>query len=709
MRKNFTPRALLASMACLAATLHSGAQTGTATYERKTDIPTLYVETETGQDAGKTDYVKCRVVLVDEAGKQTVYDLTKKGIRGRGNSTWSLDGTNLNKKLPWRLKFDSKEKLLGKDFANAKDWTLLANAFDKSLMRNALTYHLGKACGLAFCPSYKFVDLVMNGDYRGTYQLSDQMEVRKKRVQVGDNDSTVWLLEYANSNTKVDDPKIELTRAGWGGVNGRGAVEIKNPEFDNDDLASDPDMAERIRQFLNDQLGPALTKRLSNWSSTSTTDKYEYVDPRTGYRSIIDEPSLVAWYIATEVTANWDGLYSIYMYRDPEAGAPLYFGPMWDYDLAYGNHTETYQYFSNNSYYNNLLCDNNFPSSWETSNPNGYRKMQPVIKHLWDDPWFSNAVATRFDELVADGLADKLTAAVDAMQAQLAQSAAMNYQRWSISSDDPGYSIAAERSSWNAAVQNLRNFVGTRVSKLQTLFTSKNSGVVYLDEAADNTPALSAALGSSGSAVVARTVLARTATAGTWNTVCLPFKVSANRIKYLFGEGTVVQAFTGVTRGADGEVYLDFTPVATMEAGKPYLVRPALDVDRAFPFFEMGFSSPTPQTVTHDGYAFSGTYAPTQLAADGSQLFVASGNRLLRPSAGSKPLKGFRAYFTLPADAAASVRMRIADAATAIGTAPVERARGDGRVYTLSGQCVGTSLDGLPHGIYIVNGKKVVK
>ena len=103
---------------------------GTA-YAQYTNLPTLYIETTSGADpADKTNYLPCKVTLVD-GDKTTTYTLAKGGVRGRGNSTWSA------KKKPWRLKFDSKVALLGKDFAKAKSWTVLANAFDKSLMRNA--------------------------------------------------------------------------------------------------------------------------------------------------------------------------------------------------------------------------------------------------------------------------------------------------------------------------------------------------------------------------------------------------------------------------------------------------------------------------------------------------------------------------------------------------------------------------------------------
>ena len=99
-------------------------------WTRYTNLPTLYIDTY-GNKAitSKTTYIYCTLRYVDEQDQVTVYDSVQ--IRGRGNSTWSLS------KKPYKLKFNEKERFLGPDRANAKKWTLLANAADKSLIRNA--------------------------------------------------------------------------------------------------------------------------------------------------------------------------------------------------------------------------------------------------------------------------------------------------------------------------------------------------------------------------------------------------------------------------------------------------------------------------------------------------------------------------------------------------------------------------------------------
>lgn len=146
-------------------------------YHRLTNLPHVYISTFDGKDVtSNTNEVYARLYVVDESDVATAYDSI--AIRGRGNSTWILD------KKPYRIKFKDKTRFLGPDRANAKKWTLLANHGDKTLIRNALASYIGDLCGQTFTPAAKFVDLTLNGDYRGCYQISDQIEVRKKRVDV---------------------------------------------------------------------------------------------------------------------------------------------------------------------------------------------------------------------------------------------------------------------------------------------------------------------------------------------------------------------------------------------------------------------------------------------------------------------------------------------------------------------------------------------
>lgn len=694
-------RFLLLSLAAIAA-MQTKAQTTSATTSDypylNNGIPTLYVNTNSGADpADKTTYLPCTIRYVDGA-TTTTYTLTEAkggGIRGRGNTTWKEA-----QKRPWRIKFDNKKtKFLGSDFAEAKSWTLLANAFDKSLMRNALTYYLGKFVGLPFCPSARFVDLVMNGTYRGTYQISDQMEVNEKRVNV--DSKTGWMFEYGNAEDKVDAPKVSIDVDG----SNYGYVQVKNPEFTNDDFTTNQDLADQISTYLKTTLADSLK---------TTNTGYTYIDPNHGYRSMVDTASLINWYIATEITANWDGFYSIYSSR--QVNGPLFVGPMWDEDLAYGNHKDTYNRsdFTKLDFYTNLLTDEN-PTT--TAGP---RKLQPVIAHLYDDPWFANAVCMRLNKLITDGIQTNLENKIDSMKTLLTSSAAANFNKWPINTVDPGYAHIINRYSWADYVKALRDFIGTRLTTIQNLIKTKNKNNRYLDEniakyefKANETKGVNV-------------IIRRTAKAGMWNTVCFPFSMDKTLVEYMFGSGTVVEKFDNVTTdNTTGSITLNFiTTNSAITAGVPYLVRPTRDVTVPYAFINgedglyidnngLSESPKTESQTDADGkeYKFVGIFSPTDLTADGNagtKLFVGTNNTLLTPSATSGKLKGYRAYFVIPStNAGAKMLMSFDDVVDGIHTVNAD-GTSTSKIYNINGQYVGTSKEGLAKGIYIVNGKKVV-
>ena len=98
-------------------------------------------------------------------------------IRGRGNTTWQG-----SEKKPYKLKFKQKQDLLG--MGKNKHWILLANFFDESLIRNRLVYNAAAAYGLAYSPKCVSVDVVMNGEYLGSYLLTEQVRIGSTRVDI---------------------------------------------------------------------------------------------------------------------------------------------------------------------------------------------------------------------------------------------------------------------------------------------------------------------------------------------------------------------------------------------------------------------------------------------------------------------------------------------------------------------------------------------
>lgn len=198
--------------------------------------------------------------------------------------------------------------------------------------------------------------------------------------------------------------------------------------------------------------------------------------------------------------------------------------------------------------------------------------------------------------------------------------------------------------------------------------------------------------------------LKRSLTPTQWNTFCVPFAISEDVIAEKFGAGTLVYTFGSM----NGNV-MNFTASTTIEAGKPYIVKPTKTVVDPI-FTGVNIEANDPVKSGENGFFMQGTYgAKTDLLDDGTNLFLGEGNKFYKPAKGSTKMKGMRAFFIVPQGTNfAALRANIDGATTAIDelTTVVEQPT-DNRIYNLQGQFVGTSFEGL-HGVYVQNGKKVL-
>ena len=225
--------------------------------------------------------------------------------------------------------------------------------------------------------------------------------------------------------------------------------------------------------------------------------------------------------------------------------------------------------------------------------------------------------------------------------------------------------------------------------------------------------------------------LYRSLTADMWNAICLPFAMTDAQRKALFGEGYELQEFSSVETNDNGFPQLNFTKVSASTnttAGTPYIVWPTQSVqaDAVVPINGVTIVAPSndkpdavSQSLEGKDYFFQGIYSPTALQDMGANrkniLFLGRGSQLLTPSENSGAMKGFRAYFILPASSteagALSLNTEDSGIITSIPMAEVDGLytnMDNNRVYSISGQYIGTKTEGLAKGIYIVNGRKFI-
>lgn len=236
------------------------------------------------------------------------------------------------------------------------------------------------------------------------------------------------------------------------------------------------------------------------------------------------------------------------------------------------------------------------------------------------------------------------------------------------------------------------------VSKIEIL---PLSAPITLDEAADDTD--TKIENNKGKTV--DVTLTRTLTAGAWNTICLPFDVTAEQIaNVLKSEGNVKEY--GSEDASKQTIY--FKDATTMVAGKPYLIKPTEDAK------ELVFKGMTIKNVdavdrkVGDKYKMCGVFGKYAMNTNGTELFLKTDGKFYVPAEGKETMKGFRAYFLVPTNTAAAALNLSFGAATGIDGIAAD-AEKNVKVYNVNGQYVGTSIEALPKGLYIVGGKKVLK
>jgi hypothetical protein len=295
------------------------------------------------------------------------------------------------------------------------DWVLSANYSDKSLMRNAVGYRIARTAFGRYAPQTRHVELVLNGNYRGVYVLTQTLELGEGRIDAGDG----WLLELTF------------------GYQAQGERHFRSPRTGRPLLYADPDdpSRRRAREIRRDVL---------RFERALYGKRFRH--PERGWRAHLDPAAAIDYVLLQQLTGNPDGFHgSTYFHRPP--GRRIVLGPIWDLDIAMGNHRV---------------------DRFRTAR--GWRfGGRPYIERLYRDRRFMRAMANRWRELRDAGLRRRVRAAVGADVRALRRPQVRNFRRWPIlgryvwpNPVDPrtgGY-----RRSWRAEVAYLRRWLDARIS-----------------------------------------------------------------------------------------------------------------------------------------------------------------------------------------------------------------------------------------------------
>lgn len=428
-----------------------------------TDVPTLYLTipdvTDLDKDlvknrqTGEALYHKASIDVVDKNNTLEEFSDDKLDIKVRGNSTADPS------KRAYRLKFGKDEKdkvtgelikthkhdLMGGGYAK-RNWALLANCFDHSLIRNALTCELGKIIGMPFNPGYCFVDLVINGDYRGTYQVTDHPEVGSHRIDIDEDKD--WYIEFQGRSDMLDEPYLNIKDLPM--------FSIKNPDYTD---AADADKLAALKVEMEDWV--------KQWKSGFSYDASITQSDTKGWRAYNDEDQLLKWFLETEITADYDGYMTIKAYRATDG--KLFWGPVWDKDLAwdnYGDYTKTL----------GAALENASSIRYYVYNPGRGTA-------ILSDPRFVKRVYETYNKLIEDGLEQKLLDIVDQLHQRVNQTQQLNFEKWGITTVYGGLEKYHEWTDYAQYPEQLKTFITARLAFLKEKFKEIYDDVCTVKEA----------------------------------------------------------------------------------------------------------------------------------------------------------------------------------------------------------------------------------
>ena len=377
-----------------------------------TGLPILYVNTSGVAIDSKEDYVEGVSSIVGGTNYPSFQDLEMK-IKGRGNSTWWQGG--IWGKKPYKIKFGDKTEVL--NMPKDKKWVLLAELSDKSLIRNKIAREIANISRFDYVPQAEYSEVFINEQHVGTYLIGQKVEESKNRVNIGDTGYLIEIDTDANGRIETDD--VYFRSSQWSSRYEDGVFNIKEPslEYDSEEF-------NLIKDHVND-FEEALFGN-------------NFKDPDLGYRSFIDLPSFIDWFLVNEISKNQDARSYSSIYFNYIPGEKIKMGPVWDFDLAFGNVD-----YSN------------------AENPEGFWIKENLwFKRMFEDPYFSDLVNTRFNYY--ENNLSSILSKVDEFENYLLKSQKKNFEIWDILSKDV-WPIPVKYDTHREYVEYLKNWIDTRM------------------------------------------------------------------------------------------------------------------------------------------------------------------------------------------------------------------------------------------------------
>ena len=367
-------------------------------------IPRIVIETEKRQaikDRETEIPAKLQIWGKKEAESE-IMDLT---IRGRGNTSWKL-----MPKKSYKIEFTKKQSMLG--MPNDKDWALIANYVDKTLMRNYIAYRLSAALGAYYAPRCEFAELYLNGEYLGVYLVTETIKISKDRVNIPKDDYS-YIVEvdgkYRSGEQVIFSDVLTTNNKGK-------AFRVHDPKN------ATASILDTVRNHI---------QNFEMYLKTIDVEK----DNNVGEWIDVDES--IKHYWVQELSKNPDAAFYTSVYFSWRKGEKIKMGPVWDFDLAFGNHYEE---------------EYNLPEKW-------YIQIYWYQSLLKDDSYKHSVFEMWNDSRV---LFESVVDLVDMTYAKLKHVASNNFKRWNILGETEGM-FNKSYDSYDDAVDDLKKWIKERM------------------------------------------------------------------------------------------------------------------------------------------------------------------------------------------------------------------------------------------------------
>lgn len=363
-------------------------------------------------------------------------------IKARGN--WTRIGFS---KKPFKLKLDKKQNLLGLTPEKSKHYALLAHADDTNgYMRNFTSFNLGERIGLPWSPGMQPVELVVNGDYRGLYFLTESIRVGDGRIEIE---------ELEDNATEPD-----LISGGY-------IVELDNYDEDNQ-IRMDEKACVDWQHLDKLRITWDTPENYSDLQKKFVTDQFTAINNAIGANkddtwSYLDLDMAARYYLVNEIIGHTEAYHgSTYLYRDRGEDQKWVFSPLWDAGNAFRGKTDEF-------FYN---CDP-FGNTWIPSMREN-RMFNDKVKETW--LWF---MQNEYDGIEED---------LDDFASHISSAVKYDRRRWANEPHPDGGQGVADNSDIQSRLKEVKNILRAKVEWLKGRFGNYMAGT-YSEPERDLTPA----------------------------------------------------------------------------------------------------------------------------------------------------------------------------------------------------------------------------